>query len=139
MLTGYFLPRIESVHSKVLIKGVDALYELTMKLTMFIIRFAPLGIFGLVAKTMSEQADVGAMAFGLGKYFVTVLFALFFHAFIILPILLWLLQRISPIQHFKNMTSVLLTAFSTSSSSATLPLTMEAVEHGAGGIGGAGY
>ncbi len=132
LLIGYFIPRLSSSHSGILIKGVDALFELSMKITMFIIKFAPLGIFGLVANTIAMQDDVGSLAMGLGKYFATVVAALFVHAFVILPIILWITKSVNPIDHFKNMSSVLLTAFSTSSSSATLPLTMTAVEEGAG-------
>lgn len=132
LLVGYFLPRIGNPHSKILINGVNALFELTMKITMFIIRFAPLGILGLVAKTVAEQSDMVAVAKGLGGYFLTVVGALLIHSLVILPLLLWLLGKVNPIQHFKAMSTALLTAFSTSSSSATLPLTMEAVEHNTG-------
>lgn len=132
LLVGYFLPRIGNPHSKILINGVNALFELTMKITMFIIQFAPLGILGLVAKTVAEQNDIIGVAQGLGGYFVTVVAALLIHAVIILPLLLWFVAKVNPVQHFKAMSTALLTAFSTSSSSATLPLTMEAIEHKAG-------
>ena len=60
--------------------------------------------------------------------FITVLIGLFIHGLITLPLSVKILGRANPIKHFKNMTTPLLTAFSTSSSNATLPLTMEAVE-----------
>lgn len=132
VLVGYFLPRIDEHYSKPLCNAVNGLFELMMKITLFFIRFAPLGIFGLVSKTIAEQGDMASLALGLGKYFVTVLIALLVHGFVILPFLLWITQKINPIKHLQNMSGVLLTAFSTSSSSATLPLTMEAVENGAG-------
>ncbi len=132
LLAGYFLPRLGKPHSKILTDGVNALFELTMKITMFIIRFAPLGILGLVANTMAEQSDIIGVAKGLGGYFLTVVAALLFHALIILPLLLWFVGKSNPRQHFRAMSTALLTAFSTSSSSATLPLTMEAIEHKSG-------
>ena len=132
LLIGYFLPRIDANYSKPLCNAVNGLFELIMKITLFFIRFAPLGIFGLVSKTIADQTDIASLALGLGKYFITVLGALLVHGFLILPFLLWITQKINPIKHFQNMSGVLLTAFSTSSSSATLPLTMEAVENGAG-------
>ncbi len=132
IIVGYFIPRLNKNYSTLLTDGVQGLFELFMKITMFIIKFAPLGIFGLVAVTISEQSDLGNLAVGLGSYFVTVLAALATHAFITLPLILWFVQGINPIRHFQNMSSTLLTAFSTSSSSATLPLTMESIEHGAG-------
>lgn len=132
LLVGYFLPRIGKTHSKILVNGVNALFALTMKVTMFIIGFAPLGILGLVAQTVAEQSDVLGVAKGLGGYFLTVVAALLVHSMIILPFLMWMLGRSNPIQHFRAMSTALLTAFSTSSSSATLPLTMEAIEHKTG-------
>ncbi|HED07374.1 MAG TPA: cation:dicarboxylase symporter family transporter, partial [Ignavibacteria bacterium] len=57
---------------------------------------------------------------------------LFVHAFITLPLILRIFGKSNPWKHFKAMTTPLLTAFSTSSSSATLPLTLEAVEHEVG-------
>ncbi len=63
---------------------------------------------------------------------ITVLLALIIHGTITLPLILKFVGRTSPLLHFKSMRTPLLTAFSTSSSGATLPLTMEAVEHNSG-------
>ena len=68
----------------------------------------------------------------LGLYMLTVIFALVIHSMIILPLLLKYFGKINPLSHVKAMSIPLLTAFSTSSSSATLPLTMEAIEKKAG-------
>ena len=107
-----------------------------MKLTMFIIKFTPLGILGLVAGIVAEQAgDIDALLsiFGrLGIYMITVLLALIIHGTITLPLILKFVGKVNPIKHFNALRIPLLTAFSTSSSSATLPLTMEAVEHNSG-------
>jgi Na+/H+-dicarboxylate symporter len=65
-------------------------------------------------------------------YMLTVALALSIHAFVTLPILTKLIGKAHPYKHLKNMISPLLTAFSTSSSSATLPLTIEAVENDSG-------
>jgi Na+/H+-dicarboxylate symporter len=61
-------------------------------------------------------------------YFVTVLLGLFFHGLITLPLSVKLIGKANPVKHLKNMTTPLVTAFSTSSSNATLPLTIKAVE-----------
>ena len=101
-----------------------------MKLTQFIIGFAPIGIFALVANTV---ATTGFAAFAdLGLYALTVVLGLSIHAFITLPLILFLVARIAPHRHAQAMAPALLTAFSTSSSSATLPLTMESLETRAG-------
>ena len=104
---------------------------------MLIIRFTPFGIFGIIAGNIShiliEQGggmhalvDVGSR---LGLYMITVFLGLSVHAFITLPLIQKLLARVSPIKHFQAVSIPLLTAFSTSSALATLPLTLEAVEH----------
>jgi Na+/H+-dicarboxylate symporter len=68
----------------------------------------------------------------LGMYMFVVLLALAVHAGITLPLLLRTLGKSHPLRHFKNMREALITAFSTSSSSATLPLTMDAIENRSG-------
>ncbi|MFQ6618803.1 MAG: dicarboxylate/amino acid:cation symporter, partial [Fidelibacterota bacterium] len=68
----------------------------------------------------------------LAKYMSTVLIGLFIHGFITLPLLLKIIGRESPLKFARHMSSALATAFSTSSSSATLPITMEAIEVNAG-------
>jgi Na+/H+-dicarboxylate symporter len=68
----------------------------------------------------------------LGPYFFTVLIALALHMFVVLPLLLKLIGKVSPVAHFKAMKTALLTAFSTASSSATLPVTMRCVQDNAG-------
>ena len=124
------------IDQAVLTNFFNSAFEVMMKLTMFIIKFTPLGILGLVAGIVAEQAgDVDSLLsiFGrLGIYMITVLLALIIHGTITLPLILKFVGRVNPIQHFKSMRTPLLTAFSTSSSGATLPLTMEAVEHNSG-------
>ncbi|MDH3343388.1 MAG: dicarboxylate/amino acid:cation symporter, partial [Gammaproteobacteria bacterium] len=68
----------------------------------------------------------------LAVFFTAVVLALAFHMFVFLPLVLKYIARVNPILHFKAMMPALLTAFSTSSSSATLPLTLDCVERRAG-------
>ena len=132
ILTGYFITKISDEFKNSLMNLVNAGFEVMMKITSFIIKFAPLGIFGIVASVVAEQAGDKQALLGivqrLGLYMSTVLLGLIFHAFITLPLILKLYGKVNPWKHFKAMTTPLLTAFSTSSSSATLPLTIEAVE-----------
>jgi len=101
-----------------------------MAITMWVMKFAPLGVFGLVAKTV---ADTGFAAFQpLLLFFVTVLLALGFHAFVTLPLLVKFVGRVSPARFYRGVAPAMLTAFSTASSSATLPLSMECVEKNVG-------
>ncbi len=130
LLFGYFSTKVAEPYRSLIRNFFEGGFEIMMKLTHLIIMFAPIGIFGLVAK-MVATAGVGAFA-NLGMYALTVFAGLVVHATVTLPILLFLVGRISPRKHFKAMASALMTAFSTSSSSATLPVTIESVEKNAG-------
>ncbi|MFH0735784.1 MAG: dicarboxylate/amino acid:cation symporter [bacterium] len=136
IIFGYFICKLEVKKKAILTDFFDATFEIMMKITLFIIKFTPLGVFGIVAKITAEQAgntDKMLSLFShLGIYMFTVLLALFVHGTITLPILLKFVGKVNPIKHLKAMSTPLLTAFSTSSSNATLPLTLEAVEINAG-------
>lgn len=136
ILFGYFIMKVQKEYSNFLINLFNSVFEVMMKLTSFIIKFAPLGILGIVTGVVADQASDRAklisMAQHLGIYFITVLIGLSIHTFISLPLIIKMLGKVNPILHFKAMSLPIITAFSTSSSSATLPLTMEAVEKEAG-------
>lgn len=135
IIFGFFLTRVDNYYKTKLIDLFNGGFEVMMKITVFIIRFAPIGIFGIAAGVVAEQAADKTALIGLlerlGLYMATVILGLMFHGLITLPLLLKLIG-VNPLLHFKAMTAPLITAFSTSSSSATLPLTMEAVEHNSG-------
>lgn len=108
----------------------DALFETMMALTSGIIRFLPIGVFALITRMV---ATTGFESFrALALYAITIGSGLTIHLFVTLPLLLILLGRISPRIHFANMREPLLIAFSTSSSGATLPVTMNIVEEKVG-------
>jgi len=132
MLFGYFITRINSEHQKLLIDIFNAGFDVMMKVTLFIIKFTPLGVFALTAKLMATQDNPLGTFQSLGLYMLTVILALAFHGIIVLPIILRLVAKVNPIKHFSALTGPLLTAFSTSSSNATLPYTLEAVEENCG-------
>lgn len=132
ILFGFFITRVNEKPRIFLIDFFSSVLEVIMKITLFIIKFTPIGIFSITAKVIAQQIqmgnDISEVISRLGLYFITVLAGLLFHAFITLMLSLKLLGRVNPFRHIKNMATPLLTAFSTSSSNATLPLTMEAVE-----------
>jgi len=130
LLFGYFISRIEEPYAEIQYNFWQGLFQIMMRITDVVMRFAPLGVFALVAKVVAAS---GLKAFeSLGYFFFTVLAALALHAFVTLPLLLRLVARVDPRRHYKAVAPALLTAFSTASSSATLPLTMECVEKNAG-------
>ena len=106
-----------------------ALFEGVMIMTKFIIMLAPIGVFGLITKTVATSGF--EMFSRLGFYMFTIFAGLSIHILIVLPLIFFLLTRINPIYHFKAMASAMATAFSTSSSSATLPVTMKCVKENA--------
>ncbi len=104
----------------------QAVFQTMMQLTGWVIRLAPLGVFGLIARVVGISGWETFRA--LGQYMLTIALGLSIHLFLILPFLLVFLGRISPVTHFRNMVEPLATAFSTSSSGATLPVTLRSVE-----------
>jgi Na+/H+-dicarboxylate symporter len=113
---------------KPVIAFFEGLNEAIMKMVLLLMFVAPVGIFGLVAARFATAGNVGDIIGGLGKYVGTVLLGLGIHGLIVLPVTLWLLGGRDPLPYAINMGPSLLTAFSTASSSATLPLTIECVE-----------
>ena len=114
------------------ISVISGLNEAVMKLVHWIMYVAPVGIFGLIAGRIGEAKGFAGFwpeLIAVGKYSATVLLGLGFHGVVILPILLLFLGRRNPLTYFRGMATALLNAFSTASSSATLPLTMEGVEN----------
>ncbi|MBZ0180547.1 MAG: dicarboxylate/amino acid:cation symporter [Melioribacteraceae bacterium] len=136
ILFGFFITKLEPKYSASLTDFFNATFEVMMKITLVVIKFAPFGILGIVAGIVAEQAGDAAALLDivgrLGLYMIAVLLALAVHAGITLPLILKFIGKVNPWLHFKAMTTPLLTAFSTSSSNATLPLTMEAVENDSG-------
>jgi proton glutamate symport protein len=132
VLFGFFITQAPPKPQKVLSDFFNATFEVMMKITMFVVKFTPLGVFGIVANQVSRSPDILELGQRMGVYMLTVIIALTLHAVISLPVLLRLVGRVDPLKHFRAVSAPLLTAFSTASSSATLPLTMEAVEHKSG-------
>ena len=97
-----------------------------MRLIVMLISLAPFGVFFLMAKLFSEVGWRDIIE--LGKYFATVVLALIIHASVVYPALLLWLAKTNPIKFYKKMREPMLFAFSTSSSGATLPVTLRTVE-----------
>jgi Na+/H+-dicarboxylate symporter len=102
-----------------------------MRFVLLLMRVAPLGIFCLVAarfgKAVGEQR-LGEELSQIGGYFVTVMLGLAIHSMIVLPLIYWWIVRGNPFRFLMRMSEALMTAFSTASSSATVPVTLECAE-----------
>ncbi len=130
LLFGFFMTRVNHETAETLYDFWDAVHRVMLRMTEWIMLFAPIGVFGLVAKTV---ATTGFEAAGpLVVFALTVLAALAIHSLFTLPLLLKLFARVRPYRMFSAMAPALMTAFSTASSSATLPITMESLEKNAG-------
>lgn len=107
-----------------------ALFEVMMRITMAIIKLAPLGVMLLMIGVVATQ---GVSVFqSLAWYMLTVVCALVFHACIVLPLILKFVAKRSPVEFARAMSPALLTAFSSASSNGTLPVTLTSVENRAG-------
>ncbi len=100
--------------------------EIIMKLVTLVMRFAPYGVFALIANlaATSDMSDFVAV----GKYVILVFAVLFVHALVVYPTLLTVLGRVNPVMFFMKMRAAMMFAFSTASSNATIPVTLETVE-----------
>jgi Na+/H+-dicarboxylate symporter len=130
LLFGFFITRIDRDRGALLGGFWQAIADVMMGITDLIMRFAPLGVFGLVAKTVAGigAGELDDLVVSLGTFTLSVLLALAVHTLVVLPLMLRFVAGVNPRAHFGAMMPALLTAFSTASSSATLPLTMECVQ-----------
>jgi Na+/H+-dicarboxylate symporter len=126
ILIGVALANLPERQRESLIELFNGAFAVIMTLTGWIIRLAPLGVLGLITVAVAGSGFDTFLALGL--YMITVIAALTIHLMVSLPLILWFAGRIKPWIHFRNMTDALVTAFSTSSSSATLPVTIQCVE-----------
>jgi len=130
ILFGYFMTQLSHDYAEPLFKFWDGMFHVMMKMTEWIMKFAPIGVFGLVGAVIAEA---GLKATGpLAVFSIAVLLALGIHAFVTLPLLLRFVGRVNPVKTLIAASKPMLTAFSTASSSATLPVTMKAVEEDIG-------
>jgi len=115
---------------KPLVSLFEAFNDVMMKITGWIMLLAPIGIFALMAHT------IGTLGLSVLKplaiYMITVALGLLIHATIVLPILLRTFGKYSPLKLIKDVFSAITTAFSTASSAATLPITMECLQENTG-------
>lgn len=125
ILFGYFMMQTGTKTKNLLLDFWEQVYKVMIKITELIIRFSPIGIFALVAKVVSETGlkSLSALIF----FFLTVVISLLIHALVVIPLVLHFLARENPLRVYKKVFPALLTAFSTSSSAATLPVTLECV------------
>lgn len=130
LLFGYAMTKIPGRNKDIVLGFWQGVFEVMMLITGWVIKLAPVGVFALVAKVVASTGLAALQP--LMVFFFTVLIGLAIHSFIVLPSLVYFIGGISPLRHYRAMAPALLTAFSTASSSATVPLTLECLEKNAG-------
>ncbi len=126
LILGFFIGRTPAPHGPRARDLFQSLFEVMMRVAEGVLQLVPYGVFALVTKVVGET---GIEVFApLAKFMLLVLGTLLFHALVVLPTLLWVVGRVSPLRWFQAMLPALMTAFTTSSSSMTLPVSMESCE-----------
>jgi len=125
-----FMTKIKDRYQEIQLGFWQGIYEIMLQITQFVMRFAPIGVFALVAGSLAilKPDEIDKYFIIIGSFFLTVFLALTVHACITIPLILKYVAKVNPIYHFIAMRDALVTAFSTSSSSATLPVTLECIE-----------
>lgn len=126
ILFGVFAARLPQHQADAISGLAQAVFATMIGMARWVLRFAPLGVFLLMLDALLIYGF--GMLWKLGAYVITVLAGLLLHAVVILPLLLHLFGRRSPIAFVRVMVPALLTAFSTASSKAALPVTLDALE-----------
>jgi Na+/H+-dicarboxylate symporter len=126
VLFGFFLARIPQPQQGALLGMWQGVFMVMMRITGFVMLVAPIGVFALIAKVVATAGFSGAGPLVL--FASCVVAGLAVYGFVVLPVLLALVARVNPWRIYPAMAPALLTAFSTASSSATLPLSLECLE-----------
>lgn len=130
LLFGYFISKIEPHPASIVLGFWKGIFQVMMSITHLVMKALPIGVFGLVAKVV---ATTGTAAFAsVALFSLTIVISLLVFALVVLPLILLFIGKINPILHYRAMAPALFTAFSTSSSVAALPITIECVEQRAG-------
>ena len=126
ILFGYFMTHLTHQYAEPLFNFWNGVFHVMMSMTEWIMKFAPIGVFGLVAEVMATAGFSAAKP--LAIFALCVVAALGLHAFGTLPLLLRYVGKVKPYKTLAAASPAMLTAFSTASSSATLPVTMDCAE-----------
>lgn len=128
ILFGVFTTKADEKYQTPLKNLFQSVYEVIMKITLFVLKFTPYGVFAIVAnmvgKEMLNSGNLAGMAGSLGVFVLTVWAGILIQGCIILPLTVRFLGKENPWKHIRKMSVPLLTAFTTASSSAALPLSI---------------
>jgi DAACS family dicarboxylate/amino acid:cation (Na+ or H+) symporter len=126
LLVGVGLTVIDPERSRLLTQGLEGVSDLMVVIIDLAMRLAPYGVFAFLFRATASFGF--ALLRPLGLYVVVVLIGLAIQMFVVFPVLVRVLSRISPWEFFRRVRVVIVTAFSTSSSNATLPTSLKVTE-----------
>ncbi len=126
LLLGFATLTLKKERRDNLFDFFEALNDALIRMIRWIVMLTPVGVFAIVSGVVARKGL--SPLFMLSEYVITVISGLFFHAFITLGLILWLFGKTKPWQYFLKVREALLVAFSTASSSATLPISLEVAE-----------
>lgn len=127
---GIALTLVDQARTRGLISALEGIYEAIVKCIEIVMRLAPYAVFALLF-TMTSRFGFRLLG-SLGWYVVTVLLGLAIHMFVVYSASVAILSKISPVEFFRRIKTVMITAFSTSSSNATLPTALKVSEENLG-------
>lgn len=130
LLFGYFISKIDRHNGAIVLGFFNGIFEIMMKITHLVMKALPIGVFGLMAKVVATTGF--DKVYSVAWFFLAVLVGFFIHMVLVQSAFLKLIAGVNPMRHFQAMGPAILTAFSTSSSAATLPIAIECVEKNAG-------
>jgi Na+/H+-dicarboxylate symporter len=130
LLFGYFLSKLPTETGDVQFRFWQGVFDIMMRMTDLVMAFAPLGVFALVAAVVSKTGFDSARPLFMSA--VTVVLALAFHMLVTMPLFLRYVGGVNPWRFYRAVAPAMLTAFSTASSNATLPVNMDCVERRVG-------
>ena len=130
LIIGIAITLLPVTATEPLLRVLESVYEITAKIIEMIMKFAPIAVACLLFTTTARFGLDLLQA--LAWFVLTVLLGLSIHMFGVYSLSLYFLSRISPIEFFRRIKTVLLTAFSTSSSNATLPTALRVSEQNLG-------
>jgi Na+/H+-dicarboxylate symporter len=126
LLFGLCITRAKDPHKERMTSFFGSAFEVMMQVAELVLKLIPYGVFCLMVKVVGESGF--ALFAPLAKYMVMVAGGLVIHGCLVLPLILKLMTGVSPLAWMRTMGPALMTAFSASSSSMTLPVTLECVE-----------
>ncbi len=129
LLFGYFLLQTGEPGRSAQLGFWRGLNDTMMRMTLFVMKFAPIGVYGLITQTVMNTGLKSLSV--MGVFFITVAAGLLLHGFGTLALYLKVFGRVNPLKHYKAMFPAMLTAFSTASSNASLPVNIKCLEENA--------